>query len=171
MQSSKLERWFLLKCKPRQEQRAVANLEQQLIEAYAPQIDVSKIKRGKRTTETEPLFPGYLFARFDPHFVSLTSVQSTRGVSAVVRFGQQLAEVSDQAIRDIKDKCCNQDAPEVSADLPSKGDKVHLTDGSLKGLEAVYQMDDGEQRAFVLIDLLGKQQRVSVEQGHIRKSL
>ncbi|TCI05415.1 transcription/translation regulatory transformer protein RfaH [Corallincola luteus] len=168
LSSVQLENWFLLKVKARQEQRAVDNLELQLVEAYFPKITVTKISRGKRTAASEALFPGYIFARFNPQLIALTTIQSTRGVSAVVRFGNHLSSVPDQLIDEIKQRCGEMVA-QIDASAPQSGDKVVITDGSLKGLDALYQLEDGEQRAFVLIDLLGKQQRVSVENIHLQK--
>jgi transcriptional antiterminator RfaH len=168
VQSAKLEKWYLVKTKARQEQRAVDNLAMQLIEAYCPEISEIKLKCGKKTISREPLFPGYLFVRFDPHFLSVTTIQSTRGVGNIVRFGDYLAVVPDTIIEEIRLRC-NQLPQQFQSNIPMPGDKVVITEGGLKGLEAVYQIEDGLQRAFILIDLLGKQQKVSIENQYLQK--
>ena len=40
--------WLLLQVKPRQELRALENLERQKGECYCPQIQVERVRRGKR---------------------------------------------------------------------------------------------------------------------------
>ena len=44
-----------------------------------------------------------------------------------------------------------------------KDDKVSISDGPFKDLQAVFIEYDGEQRAFVLLELLGRWQKMSVE--------
>ena len=43
-----MESWFLLQTKPRQEIRAIENLERQGVVSFCPQISVEKLSRGKR---------------------------------------------------------------------------------------------------------------------------
>ena len=40
--------WLLLQLKPRQEMRALENLERQQAQCYCPKIQVEKLRRGKR---------------------------------------------------------------------------------------------------------------------------
>ena len=73
--------WYLLKAKPREEIRALDNLEYQGFEAYCPQI------RSK--TDLVPLFPGYLFIRLAQKDIpQLHKIRSTRGVQYIVRFNR-----------------------------------------------------------------------------------
>ena len=58
--------WLLLQVKPRQEMRALENVERQQGECYCPLIQVEKLSRGKRIQLEEALFPGYFFINFDP---------------------------------------------------------------------------------------------------------
>jgi transcriptional antiterminator RfaH len=53
--------------------------------------------------------------------------------------------------------------PSVQESLLKSGDKVLITEGMLKGLEAVYMQPDGELRAMVLIDLLSKPHLISYD--------
>lgn len=70
-----------------------------------------KILRGKRQKVEEPLFPSYMFARFDyeegPNF---TSVRSTRGVIDFVRFGAQPKEIQGDLVFELKkiEKCVHE---------------------------------------------------------------
>ena len=82
--------WLLLQVKPRQEMRALENLERQQAQCYCPLIQVEKLRRGKRIHVEEALFPGYFFINFDPQKSNLTytAIRSSRGVSKIVRFGR-----------------------------------------------------------------------------------
>ena len=73
-----MKRWYLLYCKRGEQVRAKQHLENQGVECFYPTVEVEKILRGKRQKVEEPLFPCYVFARFDyeegPNFTSVTLV-------------------------------------------------------------------------------------------------
>ena len=52
--------------------------------------------------------------------------------------------------------------------LFSPGQKVRITEGPFAGLDAVFDLADGEARAMVLIELLSKQVRLPLEVTQIR---
>lgn len=60
-----MKRWYLLYCKRGEQQRAKMHLENQSVECFYPEVCVEKILRGKRQMVQEPLFPSYMFVRFD----------------------------------------------------------------------------------------------------------
>ena len=49
------------------------------------------------------------------------------------------------------------------------GDAVRLMSGPFAGLEAVYNMAKGEDRAQVLLEVLGRVQRLTVEMNILTK--
>ncbi len=163
--------WLLLQVKPRQELRALENLERQNGECYCPHIQVEKLRLGKRTQIKEPLFQGYLFINAQPeqNGLTYTSIRSSRGVSKIVNFGGEPAKIPESLIQHIKlreqaSKTC------VKAEgLPQKGDKVDIIDGPLKGLQAVYSEAHGQLRSIVLINLLHQQTPTSLANAQIEK--
>ena len=163
--------WLLLQVKPRQEMRALKNLERQQGECYCPLIQVEKLIRGKRIHVEEALFPGYMFIKMDPEQSGLTytAIRSSRGVSKIVRFGEAPVKVPQTLILQIKD-CEQANLPNFSAaTLPQKGDTVVIVDGPFKGLQAVYSQADGQQRSIVLINLLHQQAPTSLANTQILK--
>ena len=50
-----------------------------------------------------------------------------------------------------------------------EGEPVQLDDGPFKGINAIFQAYDGEERAIVLISFMQKQQRVKVPVSAIRR--
>ena len=166
-----ISNWLLLQVKPRQEMRALENLECQQGECYCPLIKVEKLSRGKRIQVEEALFPGYFFINFDPEKSNLTytAIRSSRGVSKIVRFGEEPAKVPESLILKIKD-CEKVSLSSLNApNLPQKGDAVVIIDGPFKGLQAVYSQTDGQQRSIVLISLLHQQAPTSLVNTQIKK--
>ncbi|MDX1303696.1 transcription/translation regulatory transformer protein RfaH [Photobacterium sp.] len=161
--------WYLLYCKRSEQERAVLNLDRQGVECYYPQVTVQKIVRSKRVEAPEPLFPSYIFVYFDPETLSFTTVRSTRGVADFIRQGAKPQRVQQEIVYGLM---MNEDSEEHQKQLssfPKPGETLKLEQGQFKGIEAIYQEADGEKRSFMLINLLGKPVKVSVENKDIVK--
>jgi transcriptional antiterminator RfaH len=162
--------WYLIHTKIRLERQALENLERQGYECYLPLFPMEKLCRGKLTIVRVPLFPRYLFIHLgeEDSDKSWGPIRSTKGVSALVRFGGQPARADDALIAFLRSR--EQALADAPARLFAPGDSVYLTEGPFAGMEGVYQMADGEQRAMVLIELLGKSAPLRVEVGKLRMS-
>ncbi|NMT65215.1 transcription/translation regulatory transformer protein RfaH [Marinobacter orientalis] len=150
--------WYALQHKPAQGNRALAHLQNQGIACFYPKIPVEKIRAGKRTKKLEPLFPGYLFVNLEQTDPMWAKLRSTRGVIRIVSFANKPAVISDDVIQHIKDSLDT--VAEQGGIKP--GQTVELDDGPFKGLSAIFQAYDGEERAIVLISFMQKQQTVKV---------
>lgn len=161
MSSDMNSHWFAVKTRPRQEGRAEENLLRQGFEIYFPRIRVRKRRRNSWASISEPLFPGYIFLRANPSATSLGPVRSTLGVKSLVVFGHQLKPVPDAVIAFIREQEDTAAGCLVADALPyARGDRVEIIDGPFAGITAVFQMEKGGDRALVLIQLLGKENRL-----------
>jgi len=157
--------WYVIQSKPGQAERAHQELENQGFDTFLPLIGVEKIKRGKRTEQQEPLFPGYLFIYLSELDSNWRPIRSTRGVARLVTFGDKPAIVPHPVISTLREQLRGVKAPEQTLQPQQK---VSITEGPFQGLNAVFEQYDGEQRAFLLLDLLGRWQRLSVELNAIQ---
>ena len=156
-----MESWFLLQTKPRQEIRAVENLERQGVVSFCPQISVEKLSRGKRIQVQEVLFPGYLFISFNYQAITSTTIRSTRGVSHFVISSGSPVQVPQQLIDGLKQRVAV-GGVEASPNLPKSGDKLEILEGPFRGLDAIFSQPDGASRAIVLIKLLNQQVKATL---------
>jgi transcriptional antiterminator RfaH len=166
-----IDNWLLLQVKPRQELRALENLERQKGECYCPQIQVEKLSRGKRIKVKDPLFPGYIFINAQPeqNGLTYTSIRSSRGVSKIVGFGVEPVKISVALIEEIKLRE-DADLTYINGEgLPQAGDQVDILDGPFKGLQAIYSQTDGQQRSIVFISLLHQKTPASLANVQIAK--
>ncbi|MDL0431999.1 transcription/translation regulatory transformer protein RfaH [Marinobacter sp. TBZ242] len=150
--------WYALQHKPAQGDRALTHLQNQDIACFYPKITVEKIRAGKRTKKLEPLFPGYLFVNLEQTDPMWAKLRSTRGVIRVVSFANKPAAIPDDVIQHIKESLDT--VAEQGGIKP--GQTVELDDGPFKGISAIFQAYDGEERAIVLISFMQKQQTVKV---------
>jgi transcriptional antiterminator RfaH len=155
--------WYVIHTKPRQEQRALDNLERQGFQAWLPTIEMEKLRRGKLTRVVEPMFSRYLFIQLDKTQTNWSPIRSTLGVSKLVSFGNVPAVVPDALIEAL------QQADGAQREyLLKEGDAVQFVSGPLQGLEGILQQRDGELRALVLIELISQPQRISTAIEDIR---
>jgi len=161
--------WYLVHTKPKQENWAKQNLEQQGYRCYLPLSHDEKLHQGKITVASTPLFPRYLFIQLgqDTTDKSWIPIRSTKGVNRLVFFGASPAKVDDYLIENLRAQECHQHQhPEK---LYYSGERVELVDGAFAGFEGVYQMTDGEQRAMVLLELLSKPVTLRISPAKLRK--
>lgn len=162
--------WYAVHTKPRQEQRALTNLQQQGYSCFLPTLTVQKLRQGKLATLQEPLFARYLFIELDcgQSGKSWGPIRSTLGVSRLVSFGAEPAKISAELIHALRQQ--NDAQHGKTQALFEPGNAVQITEGAFAGLTAVYQMDDGESRAMVLIEILSKQCRLVVPPTHLLRA-
>ncbi|WP_369309834.1 transcription/translation regulatory transformer protein RfaH [Providencia rettgeri] len=162
-----MEKWYLLYCKRGQIERAIEHLKRQSVICMTPMTEMEKIVRGKRIVVQEALFPNYLFVKFDHNEIHTTTIQSTRGVSHFVRFGQFPTVVPDKVVELL------QQAPVghiTAPELPSSGDKVTITEGIFAGIQAIFDEPNGEYRSILLLNILNKNVPKVIENTHFKKS-
>lgn len=162
-----MKRWYLLYCKRGEQLRAKTHLENQGVECYYPEVTVEKILRGKRQSVKEPLFPCYMFVRFDFEIgPTFTTVRSTRGVADFVRFGSQPKELQGDLIYELKQMDTSEQSLAASK-VPAQGQVMKVTGGQFSGIDAIYQEADGETRSLMLIKLINQPVVMSIENKNL----
>jgi len=154
--------WYAVFCKPRAEVVAERNLTNQGYDVYLPRLSVRRRLAGGWVDRAEPLFPRYIFVRPRDARQSLAPVRSTLGVSDLVRVGGQPALLAQSVITQLR-SCEGTEGLRPGLDAFKRGERVKVIDGPFAGLEAVFDMELGRHRALVLLDFLGKTNRLRVE--------
>lgn len=157
--------WYLIQCKPRQDERAEEHLLRQGYTCYRPRHTRERLLRGQRRDVEESLFPGYLFILLS-QLDNWAPLRSTRGVSRVVSFGNQPMPVSQELIDCLQQRCS---AVSTEQFLES-GDKVRINHGAFAELEAIFLSMDGNERVVLLMNILHREQKIRVPLASIRKS-
>lgn len=151
--------WYLLQCKPRQDDRAQINLLRQNYDSFRPQLTTTRLIRGKPQRVCESLFPGYLFVRLSQDD-NWAPIRSTRGVSRFVEFNRGPAVVADDVIEQLRMRCLSDDSPNTLELQP--GQTLQITRGPLSPLEGVFLSRLGAERVMLLLQFLNRDQCVCV---------
>lgn len=150
--------WFALHVRGRRELAVAEHLRGQGYEWFLP-LYKSKKRWSDRVKEVEsPLFPGYLFCRFDPQW--RLPILKTPGVIQIVGNHREPAPVDEHEIAAIQTLIStavrNQPWPFIEV-----GDRVRIESGPLSGLEGLLVEFRGSHRLVLSVTLL--QRSVAVE--------
>ena len=155
--------WYLVHSKPRQEHTAKDHLERQGYSVYLPLARPRLVRKQRRISAMTPLFPRYLFIHLDNTSDNWSPIRSTRGVSTIVRFGYQPAQVPDALIQLLKSR----ENTDGFYDLPDAdfrvGDGVRIDDGPMQGYEGIFLATSGEDRVLVLLNIMGREVKVKMD--------
>ena len=149
--------WFVIRTKPRQEERACEHLVNQAFDYFCPWMTRDN---GKK----EPLFPGYLFVFDAPSEQPFSRIRSTRGVLGFVRFGMEFARAPDDLITSIRDR----ESQFQNIDRFNSDDRVMMKDGPFAGIEAVYVCKSGTERSVILLRWLNQNNSVTVDTNSLK---
>ena len=153
--------WYVIQSKPRQEVRACEELEKQGYEVYLPTIVRERVAGGRRVQKEEALFSRYLFIHLDQTDSNWAPLRSTRGVSGLVRFGSQIPSLSSEQLGAFRGWV--EHLPKKDCFTP--GQILEVIAGPFRGMQGIFEKlvktANGEERAIVLFELLGKTQQIS----------
>lgn len=150
--------WFALRTKPRAEKVVAEALHAKGYEEFLP-LHHERRRWSDRVASVEvPLFPGYVFCRFDAR--ERLPILKTPGVLVIVGAGRQPEPVDEAEIASLQ--------AVVGSRLPVNpwpylyaGQKVRIVGGPLAGAEGILLSAKSRQRLVVSVTLL--QRAVSVE--------
>lgn len=160
--------WFCVRVEGRREHLAAMNLAKRTrVEAFAPRIRMRRErKKGGVGMLTEPLFPGYLFARFK-YPEQVRHVVSTTGVLGLVAFGGPPPRLADDTIAYLRQHT-EQSSPTSTSPVFEEGEWVRVAGGCFRGTEGrVREFDLRRERVCVLLSLLGHEVEISLPAGQL----
>jgi transcription antitermination factor NusG len=155
-----LTRWFALVVPPRREKVIGAMLRNKGYETVLP-VHIRRHQYGRRARSFEiPLFPGYLFCRFDP--TVRLPVLTTPGVLHVVGAGRTPIPVADDevlAIRRAMEACATMTPHEYW----QSGRRGRIHSGPLAGVEGIIVNAKPPVRLLLSVSLLQRSVLVEVD--------
>jgi transcription antitermination factor NusG len=150
--------WFGVRTRSNHEKVTAHVLSAKGYDQYLPTYK-SRKRWSDRVVETDkPLFPGYVFCRFDPK--ARLPILTTPGVVAVVGFGNEPAPIDDAEIEAVQAVLRAGLRAEPCGYL-REGQRIRVNQGSLTGLEGILTRRKSEWRMVVSVAML--QRSISVE--------
>jgi transcription antitermination factor NusG len=157
-------RWFALYVRPRHEKTVCSQLEAKQQESFLPLYRTRNRWADRWKTVSLPLFPGYVFSRFD--FAYRSSILATSGVIDVVRLGSEPAPVETAQIEAIR-LIVNSAAFAEPFPRLVRGDRVMMRGGPFNGLSGTLMVVRNSLRLVVSVELLGRSVLVEIDRDWV----
>ncbi len=152
--------WYALRVRGRQERNVASALYEKGYEVFLPQYR-SLRQWSDRIKELDlPLFPGYLFCRFD--VTRRLPVLQTSGVFEVVTLGKRIVPIEEREIEAIQSIVASSLNAEPWPYL-RVGQWVRIEYGPLNGVEGVLILVKNAHRLVVSVNLLQRSVCVEVD--------
>ena len=159
-------RCFALRVKARSEQAAADALRRKGFCAFLPVYQTATRWSDRTKRVALPLFPGYLFCRFDLLF--RLPILTTPGVLGVVGCGRTPVPVEEHEIAAVK--------AVVASGLPARpwpfihpGEEVYIQEGPLRGVTGTVRKIDDKQQFVVSVSLLQRSVSVAIDPNWVRR--
>ena len=155
--------WIVVTLKPNQSKRAEENLLNQGFTTFFPKITYPT----NENSVTKDLFSGYGFVRFTK-YEKLLSINSTKGVSRVMRINDSIPQLADSVVEHIKQQLSNLNSQFAMQKPYKRNDKVIIKLKILNNQEAeVMSVSNKKDSQKVLLKILNSSQVVWVDGEHL----
>jgi len=161
-------RWYVVKTKPKNEERTHNYLEHHGIKTFLPLMETFKSNTDNGIKKVKPLFPNYLFAQFDL-MENYPLVKWGKGVNKILGFGKYPTPIADEVLSIIKSRADANGIVKKAYNL-NKNEPVRITSGPLKDLLGIFERwlsDSGRVR--ILLNLIGYQPRVELHYSQVER--
>ena len=162
--------WFALRTRAKQEFIARDQLRALDVPEFLPFYSRVSNWADRRKTITRPLFPGYLFAQFDPRDPSV--IWRAGAVVDVVglRFGGAIdGQTIDNLMRATADPSRIEPAEYPAVDY-ARGEFVTITRGPFAGLRGTIERTKTARRLIVAVDILARACAVELRERDVLKA-
>lgn len=157
------DKWYVVQTKSNQEDIAAFNLSRLELQIINPKLKEERMAWGCLKTVTKPLFAGYIFAKFNaPKY--LHTIQYTRGVKQILRFGMTILPVEDEIIQNIQARLTPDGYVEIKKKSLIAGTQVTIDEGPFNGLNGIFEREMSDRkRVVILLDIMGVRAQVVTE--------
>jgi transcription antitermination factor NusG len=156
--------WFAVQVRTRQELGISEHLRSNGYEWILPLSRCQKRWSDRIKEVQSPLFPGYLFCRFDP--LDRLPILKIPGVIQIVGSNRQPIPVDEDEIRAIQVLVAS-GAPNQPCPYLEIGDKVRIESGPLRGLEGLLVEFQGHRRLVLCVTLLQRSVAVRIDSASV----
>ena len=161
--------WFILQFKPNSHHQATKNLTQQGFEVFLPLHDTTSRKLSRFINTSKPLFPGYMFIRFNRAESKWHKINNTYGVSRLITFNSILRSIPTSFVDSLM-KRYDLSGKLLPIQKLKKGDQVTVLSGPFANFIASVEKYEADQRIWILMDLMGRKTKIQTPSDALKLS-
>jgi transcriptional antiterminator RfaH len=168
LENPNIPQWFCVRTQTKREHIAAGHLrELEGVEVFCPRLRYRKATRRGKVWWIEPLFPGYVLAKFDIANME-RAVTFCQGIRGLVRFGSEVPAVPDDFVESLRNEVMgrSEENDELFSVAPviEAGDEVEIAHGPLQGMRGtIVAVAPAAERVKVLLEFLGSPHAVDVD--------
>ena len=151
--------WFILQFKANSHNRAIKNLNRQGYETFLPTYNNTSLKKSRFADTTQPLFPGYMFIKFDRTKSKWHEINNTYGVLRLITFNSILKSIPNSLVDQLIVRC-DQSGELLPVKNLQKGDQIKILNGPFTDFIASVETLETDHRIWVLMDLMGRKTKI-----------
>jgi transcriptional antiterminator NusG len=145
------------------------NMNDKIFNVIVPTEKKIRVKGGKRVTEEERIYPGYVIVEMIVDDESWFVVRNTPRVTGFVGSGTQPVPLTEAEYNQLV-KRASDDTPKHRVDL-SAGDIVTISDGPFKDMEGrVGSVDEESGKVKVMVAMFGRETPVELDFLQVKKA-
>jgi len=161
--------WFILQFKSNSHYQAKKNLTRQGFEVFLPLHDTTSRKLSRFINTSKPLFPGYMFVRFNRAESEWHKINNTYGVSRLITFNSILKSIPTSFVDSLMNRF-DLSGKLLPIQKLKKGDQVKVLNGPFANFIAKVETYETDQRIWILMDLMGRKTKIQTPSKSLRLS-
>ena len=155
--------WYVVQAQLRKEALALEHLAKQGFNPFLPRIRRTVRHARKFDHRLDPLFPGYIFVRFDPDSVRWRSINGTIGVVRLLADGDRPLSVEGGFVEDLISHSDRSGVVMADAFDLTEGQEVELQSGPFSGMIGKICQVDGPNRVRMLMQFVGRSVEITAD--------
>lgn len=161
--------WYVAQLKSNGFTKAQENLRRQNFETFMPVRELVVRHARQLRQVCRPVFPGYIFVRFDTDRSDWRKINSTFGVARLVAFDTPTpSSVPDQLMAGLMARCDERAVLQPMDDL-ELGERVKLVSGAFAQFIGEVETLVSENCVRLLFDFMGQATRVDVSKTELER--
>jgi len=158
--------WFILQFKSNSHHLAAKNLNRQGFETFLPLHDTTSRRLSRFINTSKPLFPGYMFIRFDKAESDWHKINNTYGVSRLITFNSHLKSIPTKFVDSLM-KRYDLSGKLLPIKKLKEGDQVTILKGPFANFIASVEKYEADQRIWILMDLMGRKTKIQTPSDNL----
>ena len=158
--------WFILQFKSNSHNIAAKNLSRQGFEIFLPLHDTTSRRTSRFINTSKPLFPGYMFIKFDRAESVWHKINNTYGVSRLITFNSILKSIPTIFVDHLM-KRYDLSGKLIPIQKLKKGDHVTVLKGPFANFIATVEKYEADQRISILMDLMGRKTKIKTPSDNL----
>jgi transcriptional antiterminator RfaH len=161
--------WFIIQFKSNSHRQAAKNLNRQGFETFLPLHDTTSRKLSRFVNTSKPLFPGYMFIKFDRAESEWQKINNTYGVSRLITFNSILKSIPTKFVDSLMNRY-DLSGKLLPIQKLKEGDQVAILKGPFANFIATVEKYEADHRISILMDLMGRKTKIQAPSDTLKLS-